>query len=179
MKYFVLPALLFLCLSGFSQAKKITWVRVDINKLSLQIPDNWTYDTIPVNTTVFKAKSPLENSFDNFQENLGIRIKEIEGIDKSATLDKILDETESSLRSGLKNFSVIDKKYIIIDKEKAACLVFRSQYDEYLITQMQVYMLRGDDFYVFTLSAENSQYDLYKPVFINILRSVSLKKPGM
>ena len=175
MKLLLLAICTILTCNVHAQTKRTSQGRkLEIKQFSIVIPATWTFDTTTVNTTVFKAKAPLEYESDDFQENMGVRVSDLGGND--ITLDLLMRDMEKALSDKMTDFQLLERKKEIVGKEKAESFVFTTRHDNYHIQQKQFYMLRGNCFYVYTFSAKTDSYSKYLPVFQKIIQSIIFKK---
>lgn len=174
MRFFLALVILLTALTGFAQ-KANTWIKASTKNFSIQVPKNWSTDTVQVQKTIFKAKAPLDNSEDDFMENLGVRKLEDADPENVTSIETLVDGIEKQLGHSLKEFRLIEKKEITCSRKKAIQLIFNSQYEEYSITQIQVYQLRGGDFYIFTFSAKEDVFARYQPIFNKIIESIQFR----
>lgn len=175
MKLLLLAICTILTCNVHAQTKRTSQGRkLEIKQFSIVIPATWTFDTTTVNNTVFKAKSPLEFESDDFQENMGVRVSNLDGND--ITLDLLMRGMEKSLSDKITDFQLLERKKEMIGKEKAESFLFTSRHENYHIQQKQIYMLRGSDFYVYTFTAKTNSFSNYLPIFNKIIQSIVLKK---
>lgn len=170
MKLLFLP-LLALSLQGCGQkGQSVKMMRITIPSLSISIPNNWTYDTIAVKSTIFKAKSPMENVTDAFMENIGVQTVSIG--EENPSLDEMMKDMEPALRNSMNDFKIIENKKLKVGNQEAHSLVFTSRHDDLEVCQRQVYVLTGRVFYIITLTAEKQSYSRFQSTFNAIVQSV-------
>lgn len=175
MKLFLLIACSLFSVFVLAQTKRVAQGRkLEIKQFIITIPSDWSFDTTTKNSTVFKAKAPLEYESDDFQENMGVRVSDLGGND--ITLDLLMRDMEKALSDKMTDFQLLERKKEIVGKEKAESFVFTTRHDNYHIQQKQFYMLLGNYFYVYTFSAKTDSYSKYLPVFQKIIQSIIFKK---
>ena len=152
----------------------------DGSKLNTIIPAGWQIiedKTRQINQTSYNIVflSPKENPSDLFQENIVLSVQRPtnnismeDGVDTQDIVEKLGNQYD--------NFRFENMSSIILDNSKnsAESIVYSFADAGLLFKTKQVFLTTNSGIYIFSLLAEQDQYDKYVIVFDRVLKNIKL-----
>jgi len=137
----------------------------------LSYPKEWTkYDDAMGTLVAFVAPKDGEN--DPFSENINVVVQDLSS--QTVTLDQYVQASEEEIKQYISNADIISSKKTKLGENNAYKLVFSGEQGIYRIKWMQIYVVKNNFAYVFTFTAEDSQYDKYISQVEEIMNSIEL-----
>lgn len=118
--------------------------------------------------------SPKENEKDMFQENVNLVLQDL-----SQQPMNLEQYTELSKKQIIENFGASALVYIkatTLAGQEAKELVYNMNYQGRKLKLKQYWFIKGNTAYLFTYTAEPSQYDKYEKTATEIIRSFTFTK---
>jgi hypothetical protein len=141
---------------------------------SIQYPSTWELNQSAQMGTSFILFSPLENSQDQFRENVNLIVQDLTG--QNIDLDKYSQISEEQVKTMITNSSLIESKRIKKHNGEYHRMVYTGDQDIFHLKFEQYYWVISDKAYVLTLTCEQDKFDYFKQIGENILNSFLFKK---
>ncbi len=142
---------------------------------SFTYPENWELK-LPGGTTRFFVTSPKETDHDNFRENVNCIARVLE--QKGFTIKMAEGAIEKSLTEKLKDFKLVQKKYITWNNSEALQIEYTctqtsgdKSYNIYILQRMAVI---NDTMFTITFTSEVNTYKMYSPAAKKIMQSLKV-----
>lgn len=145
------------------------------SNLSTKIPLGWqvTEDKINQTTDVIVFLSPKENSDDIFQENIVLSIQKStnntsmeDGVNTQNIVNKLKDQYDEF---SFENMSTMD---INIFQAPAESIVYSFSDSGLYFKTKQVFLTTSNGIYIFSLLAEQNEFERYVDIFNNVLKNI-------
>ncbi len=118
--------------------------------------------------------SPKENEKDMFLENVNLVLQDL-----SQQPMNLEHYTELSIKQIKENFGdsvIVSMKVTTLAGQEAKELVYNMNYQGRKLKLKQYWFIKGNTAYLFTYTAESSQYDKYEKTATEIIRSFTFTK---
>ncbi len=140
------------------------------DSFSIEFPANWEVKENYFRTTVM-ALSPLENSSDNFRENVNVVV---ETIPPGTSLNEYFSSSIKNMRQLNKfndEFSGIEK----FGKAETKWLYYTHEMDAYKFKVILYQLVKGNKGYSITCTAKAEDFDKFKNQFKNIASTFKME----
>jgi hypothetical protein len=142
------------------------------------VPGDWTQVTYDDDVYLFYAQSPLENSEDSIREDMLVTREQFSGITLPLFYTAVIagydsDTTFHLLSSVDTTINGIDSKKVV--HNQTLYIVTSIDTVELKVKALKYLFARNNYGYLVSFSALQSTYDIYEPVFENIIASFEFK----
>lgn len=179
----VLTSLLLLTLMacGQTQVKQASetkapidgWATLSAGNYSIQHPPNWEVNQSGTMNTSFLLFSPLEDSQDQFRENVNLIIQSLP--DKSIDLDKFTEISEAQIKTMITNVALMESTRVKQGAETYHKLIYTGDQGMYKLQFEQYYWVADKQVYVLTLTCEQSTFSDFQELGETIMNSFSFR----
>lgn len=158
--------LLLICLIAcISQTKWLRYTDAD-NKFTINYPNNWTKNN-NINAIVFLSSKESEK--DMFQENVNIMLQDLSK--QPMSLEQYTELTKKQVSNNLGTSAILSLKNVTIAGQKGKEFVYDMSYQGKSLKIKQYWFIKGDIAYLFSFTAEQSQYDKYESTAAEMIKS--------
>jgi serine/threonine-protein kinase len=141
------------------------------NKYSMQYPKEWSQKA-QNNAILFL--SPKEDAQDQFQENVNIMLQDLSS--QPMTLEQYTEMSRQQLVQTFGANSILSQGNTTIAGQKAQYMVYNFSYQGRHLKIKGVWFIKGKTAYLFTYTAEPSQYAKYEQTATEIINSFSFNQ---
>ena len=151
----------------------IRWASFADSEFSIRYPDDWEFDGSGFMGTRFMIFSPVTEGSDLFRENINLMSEELSGYPLS--LDHFIELSVVQVKQMFTNTEILINEKQGQDDGAYHKLVYKGRSGVYnLVFHQHIWMIDQEAF-VLTLTCEEEQYDSYRSIGEEILRSFELK----
>lgn len=143
----------------------------NINHYKLKYPDKWTKQAMP-NGIAFL--SPKENEKDMFQENVNMILQDLS--QQPMNLEQYTELSKKQITENFGASALVSMKATTLAGQEAKELVYNMNYQGRKLKLKQYWFIKGNTAYLFTYTAEPSQYDKYEKTATELIRSFTFTK---
>ena len=162
-------------IKNLSQQPETTYFLSYENKehgIKILYPYNWEIAENFMGSIVI-FRSPKENVFDDFQENVNIVVKKLE---KNESLDELTKEAIEDIKANIPNAKFLLSKDVVINNEVWHKVVYTGKFLGLKLKWLQLWKIEGGKAYMITYTAkENNFYD-YLPIVDKMINSFEIVK---
>lgn len=138
------------------------------NKFSMQYPKEWSQKA-QNNAILFL--SPKTDARDQFQENVNIMLQDLSS--QPMTLEQYTDFSKKQLVQAFGVNAILAEGAATIAGQKAQFFVYNMAYQGHSLKIKSVWFIKGKTAYLFTYTAEPSQYAKYEQTAATVINSFS------
>jgi hypothetical protein len=169
--------LIVCCLASFtvsSQPKldKKDWLTISENSYSVKYPGNWDIDRsgqMDTSFIIFAKQSSVE---DKFRENVNLLIQNLSGL--NIDLDKYVEISEGQIKTLITNGHILESKRLNAEGVPFHKEIYSGDQGTFKLKFEQYYWVKDEKAYVITFTTEINQFDSYKEIGEEILKSFKL-----
>lgn len=157
------------------QAQKVSELKTySKDNYSIQYAANWDLNTEGQMGTTFVLFSKPSSANDKFRENVNLMVQDLSGY--NVDLDTYAAISEQQLKSMVTAFVMLENK-----KKKDALgeyqhVIYKGEQGNFKLTFEQHYRIINNKAYVLTFTAEQTEYDKFKPTTSVMFNSFKLNK---
>lgn len=174
---FTLVFLLIVSFACDSTGKKTTptdgWLTIESNDYSIRHPKEWKRESQPQMGTEFMLMTARTSPKDEFKENINLVVQDLSNT--HLDLEKYTAISEEQIMEGLENAKIIKSERSHKHGETAQRMVYSGIFEGRALTFEQYYWIKNSKAFILTMTCETSQFDAYKEVGEEILKSFRLK----
>lgn len=145
----------------------------NVNHFQIKYPDKWK-NKLSNNIIIFL--SPQENDEDIFLENVNLMLQDLSR--ESMTLEKYTELTQKQVIDNFGVPAIISLKNTTISEQKTKEFIYDMNYQDRNLKLKQFWFIRDNTAYLFTYTAERSQYDKYDETATQIIQSFTFTQNG-
>ncbi|MBT1688451.1 hypothetical protein [Dawidia soli] len=149
------------------QTKFLTYTN-PMNKFNMRYPERWQ-NQAGMNAVAFL--SPKENEQDAFQENVNLMLQDL--TQQPMNIDQYTELTRQQVVQFAGNDAIVSLKDATIGGQPCKEFVFKMAYDGRNLKLKQYWFIKEQTAYLFTYTAETTQYANYENVATNLMKSFS------
>ncbi len=138
----------------------------DTNKFTINYPDKWERKN---NTNAIIFLSPKENDKDVFQENVNLMLQDLSK--HSMSLEQYTELTQKQIVDNLGASAIVSLKSITLAGQQAKEFIYYMNYQGRHLKLKQYWFIKGNIAYLFSYTAEPSQYQIYESTATDVIRS--------
>jgi len=150
-----------------SQTKLLTYTN-SLNKFNLRYPELWQNQT-GVNAVAFL--SPKESDQDAFQENVNLMLQDL--TQQPMDLNQYTELTRQQVAQFAGNEAIVSLKDATIGGQPCKEFIFTMAYNGRDLKLKQYWFIKGQTAYLFTYTAETTQYASYESMATDLMKSFS------
>lgn len=136
------------------------------NKFTINYPDKWVKKN---NVSSIMFLSPKENDKDLFQENVNIMLQDVS--QKSMKLEQYTELTKKQVIDNLGASAIVSLKSTTIAGQQGKEFVYNLNYQGRSLKLKQYWFIKGNIAYLFSYTAEPSEYDKYESIATEMIKS--------
>jgi hypothetical protein len=156
-----------LLLAFTPQTKFLTYTN-SLNKFNLRYPELWQ-NQAGLNAVAFL--SPKENEQDAFQENVNLMLQDL--TQQPMDLNQYTELTRQQVAQFAGNEAIVSLKDATIGGQPCKEFIFTMAYNGRDLKLKQYWFIKGQTAYLFTYTAESTQYASYESVATDLMKSFS------
>jgi hypothetical protein len=141
-------------------------------EFSIMLPRLW-YKEEGVLGTVIMAKAPLMSQTDNFQENISVIVTYVPAEMNLSTFFELNKNSIMEVIPG-EEFD-IQEGQIYAGKERGLWISLSSRGKQMTLRTISAMFVKRKQAYIVTCSADELEFDKYKPIFKKVIRSIRFK----
>ena len=132
-------------------------ITIQTKYYSFDYPDTWIIDTSRVLCIDVFVKSPKEDDFDKFSENLNVFVQDLTG--QGYDLLKMGRESEAQVQNVVNDFEILESRLDTVSAIPCYSLKFKGRQGKFLLITSQRYYLKENTGFAitFTMEAENEE----------------------
>jgi serine/threonine-protein kinase len=161
--------LFLLCLiSGISGFSGTTWLTYtdNVNHFTMKYPETWTQKS-GVNLIAFL--SPRENEKDSFQENVNLLLQDLS--QQKINLAQYTELTKQQIIDNFGPSAIVSTKPTMFAGQQSEEFIYNMNYQGRQLKIRQYWFIKNNLAYLFTYTAEPSQYSKYESLAMEIINS--------
>ncbi len=149
-------------------AASINWQTYtdNVKHFNMKYPDKWTKQN-SANTIIFL--SPRESDKDLFQENVNLMLQDLSK--QPMNLSQYTELAKKQIIDNLGASAIVSIKKIILAGQQGREIVYYMKYQSKSLKLKQYWFIKESTAYLFTYTAEPSDYDKYESVATTIINS--------
>jgi hypothetical protein len=155
-----------ICPAQKPSQKLITYKKEDTQ---FNYPSGWKLDTSAVMGTTWVVFSPLKDNNDKFRENVNLLVQDLTG--QNFDLDKYTQLSVSQISQMMTDGKVFESTRMKSGNGDYQKVIFSATQGKFKLKFEQYYFVKSDKAYVLTYTAEQTEFDAYKPTGEQILNS--------
>lgn len=148
------------------------WKSLTENNYTIQYPPTWELNQSKEMGTNFVLFSPVENSEDQFRENVNLLIQDLTG--KNIDLDRYTEISEGQIKTMITNSTIDESKRIKKGNTEYHKLIYSGDQGVFQLKFEQYYWVIDEKAYVLTLTCQESTFSELKEVGEKMLNSFSI-----
>jgi hypothetical protein len=133
--------------------------------------ETWTVEEPERENVIVLFSSPLEGSWDTFQENVNIVV---EPLSEPMTLDDYTELSINQLEQSIEDFQITEEASATLAGNPAYKIVFAGKMEQYSMKWMQIWTIKDDKAYIITYTALLSQYPIFLGTVQHMVNSVEI-----
>jgi serine/threonine-protein kinase len=137
----------------------------------MNYPENWVQQ-FTSNTLMFL--SPREDDKDLFQENVNLMLQDLSN--QSMSLEQYTELSQKQTMDHIDSSAIISLKNATIEGQQAKEFIYNLSYHERNLKVKQYWFIKDNIAYVFTYTAEQSQFSNYESTAMEMIRSFKFVK---
>lgn len=138
----------------------------NVNHFSFSYPDKWS-KRMGANTIGFL--SPKEGEKDKFQENVGLMLQDLS--QQPMNLEGYTELTKKQIVANLGESAIISLKSTTLAGQQTKEFIYNMNYQGKSLKIKQYWFIKGNVAYLFTYTAEPSEYDKYESTATEMIKS--------
>ena len=150
------------------------WKTLSEKNYTIQYPSTWELTQAGQMGTSFVLFSPLEDSKDQFRENINLIIQDLTGM--NIDLNKYTEISEGQVKTMITNSSIKETKRIKNGNTEYHKLIYTGDQGVFRLKFEQYYWVQNDKAYVLTLTCEQTTFPNFKEIGEKILDSFLITK---
>ncbi len=167
----MLHSILILTITAFSVSGNWKTYTNYANHYTMNYPENWVQQ-FTNNTLVFL--SPREDDKDWFQENVNVMLQDLS--QQSMSLEQYTELTQKQTIDHIGSSAIIALKNATIVGQRAKEFIYNLSYQGRNLKVKQYWFIKDNIAYLFTYTAEQSQFSNYESTAIEMIRSFKFVK---
>lgn len=140
----------------------------NVNKFTMNYPKEWTKKEVG-NAVAFL--SPREDDKDLFQENVNIMLQDLSG--QPVTLEQYTELTKKQIADNSGAGAILSQSSTTIGGQKAVEMVYNLNFQGRTLKIKQYWFIKGNKAFLFTYTAEPSQFSKYEETATSVINSFS------
>ncbi len=149
------------------------WLTIETKDYSIRHPKEWKQETNPQMGVEFILMTARTSDKDEFKENVNLVTQDLSNT--NLDLEKYTAISEEQIMEGMQNAKIIKSERSTRHGETAQRLIYSGIYENRALKFEQYYWIKNNKVFVLTLTCETDQFDAYKEVGEEILKSFRLK----
>lgn len=143
----------------------------NINHFSISYPESWTKEKANGSIAFLSAK---ESSNDMFCENVNLMLQDLS--QQPLTLEQYTNVTKKQVVDNLGVSAILSIKDITLSGQQAKEFIYNMDYQGRKLKMKQYWFVKDNLAYLFTYTAEPSQFDRYESIATKIVTSFKFSK---
>jgi hypothetical protein len=148
------------------------WETFNGSDYSIRYPSNWELNDSKQMGTSLILFSPIENSKDQFKENVNLIIQDLSSY--NLDLDDFIEITLDQVKTMITNSTLLESKRVKSSNPEFHKLVYLGDQGMYHLKFEQYCWVMNDKAYILTLTCERNKFPVYKATGEKILNSFLL-----
>lgn len=161
--------LVSLSLCGQSKTGNPDWLTLEETEFSVSYPREWELVQSGQMGTSFILFAKQSSAQDQFRENVNLLIQNLAGM--KIDLDKYVEISEGQIKTMITNGNIIESKRIVENGSSFHKEIYTGDQGVLKLKFEQYYWVKKEKAYVLTFTAEVNQFDNYKGIGEEILKS--------
>lgn len=154
-------------------SSNLNWWKFEKDNYFILHPQDWVVDTSGTMGSSFILFAPVENTADQFKENVNLLIQNLEG--KNISLNQYVQFSENQIKTMIQNAKIEESKRIKKDSLEYHSVMFTGEQGNYKLRFEQYYFLKAGKSYVLTFTHEQSKNEQYRRLGELMLSSFRIK----
>ena len=163
-----LKAMMQILLILFVACSSSNWLTYtdNVNHFKVNYPDNWAKQNA---NGAIAFLSPKESEKDMFQENVNLMLQDLS--QHAMNLEQYTELTKKQITDNLGVSAILSLENTVLGGHPAKEFVYNMNYQSRSLKLKQYWFIKGDVAYLFSYTAEQSQYDRYEKIATEMIQS--------
>lgn len=149
------------------------WLSINQKDYSIQYPKDWELNQSGQMGTSFILFSPVSSDQDQFRENVNLLIQDLTG--HNLDLDEYVKISEGQIKTLITDGELIESQRISNSVLNYQKVIYTGKQGVYQLKFEQYVWVVDNKAYILTLTCEENQFENYKEIGEQILKSFELK----